>query len=64
MTCAVCSGSGRVPLPRGMSAGFYHFMVGCDRRDDGALLMVCARCDGTGEERETRAAGGEEAKLC
>lgn len=40
--CKKCGGSGLVPLPRGMSPGFYAFMAPrCVRRDDGTLLMNC-----------------------
>lgn len=43
MVCWKCNGSGLVPLPRGMSPGFYRFMAaGCVRRDDGTLLMLCS----------------------
>jgi hypothetical protein len=43
--CRECGGSGLVPLPRGMSSGFYSFMAaGCERRPDGTLLMVCPKC--------------------
>ena len=39
----ICNGSGLVPLPRGMSPGFYAFMApGCIRRDDGTLLRLCS----------------------
>lgn len=46
MTCPLCAGTGVVPLPRGMSPGFYLFMRVCEKRDDGASLMTCPRCDG------------------
>ena len=33
-----------IPLPRGMSPGFYAFMgAGCQRREDGTLLMINPR---------------------
>lgn len=39
--CEYCHGSGRVPLPRGMSYGFYLFM-----NPGGACggMMLCPRC--------------------
>lgn len=44
--CKVCNGSGLVPLPRGMSGGFYAFMTpGCIKRDDGTNLMRCYACN-------------------
>ena len=49
--CSCCYGSGRSPLPRGMSPGFYRFMAaGCEQRDDGTLLMLCPKCQGSGVE--------------
>jgi DnaJ-class molecular chaperone len=56
--CKACRGSGRVPLPRGMSPGFYNFIAtGRDRRDEN-LLMVCYRCDGNGEEPKAKEVAG------
>jgi len=47
--CPACGGSGRVGLPRGMSAGFYAFMgPGCERGEGGRLRMVCPTCGGAG----------------
>jgi len=47
--CHRCCGSGRVPLPGGMSSGFYAFMAaGCDRDDRGMPRMLCPRCGGHG----------------
>lgn len=41
-TCE-CGGSGLMPLPRGMSQGFYRFMAsGCVTKDDGSKWMRCS----------------------
>ena len=45
MVCRLCGGTGRVPLPRGMSVGFYEFMRGVERCDDGSLWMICPGCE-------------------
>lgn len=56
MFCDLCCGTGRTPVPRGMSPGFCGFMAAGttsrDRRDDGTLLMVCPQCDGTGQKTD------------
>lgn len=47
--CSGCNGTRKVPVPTGMSAGFYAFMgAGCHRDERGGMWMVCPRCDGTG----------------
>ena len=38
---------GLIPLPRGMSDGFYAFMAGCKQDDDGTRRMLCPRCNST-----------------
>jgi hypothetical protein len=56
VTCKICGGSGKVPMPRGMSEGFYLFMgAGCRSEDDGSKRMVCYGCDGTGKEKRPKA---------
>lgn len=55
-TCPNCQGSGRRPLPRGMSAGFYAFMVpGC--RDEWPPRMICPACEGTGKRKADKQPG-------
>ncbi len=55
--CKVCGGRGLIPLPRGMTAGFYRFMgAGATRSDDGTLLMLCYGC----KERKDDDAAQEE----
>jgi hypothetical protein len=49
--CEGCYGSGRMPFPRGMSAGFHAFMgAGCKWDGDRPPGMVCPRCEGTGRQ--------------
>lgn len=54
MGCPICGGSKRIPLPRGMSPGFYAFMgAGVPMRDDGSKLMICLCADKSSDTTET-----------
>jgi hypothetical protein len=56
--CRICGGRKRLPLPRGMSAGFYAFMgAGVPSQPDGSKLMLCPcatadRADASSEKME------------
>ena len=46
MHCPRCQGTSLIPVPSGMSYGFYRFMgAWCVRSENGTMWMSCPRCD-------------------